>query len=259
MDAENQTLAALAETRHWWFRGRRAVLGGVLDRVVRDRTPPWTVLEAGCGNGGNLPMLAQVGDVFAFEPDAAARQRAADRGVAHVAFGTLPDGVPFDGVQFDLILATDVLEHVHDDARSLEHLRERLRGTGWLLVTVPAYAWLWSAHDVASHHYRRYTSRQLADLLTRTGFDVVHISYFNTLLFPMALAYLALGRILRTGSRGSMTVPPAPLNDLFSRIFSAEARFVPRLAFPFGLSVLAVARPSQGDALKAFRRDRVET
>ncbi len=94
--------------------------------------------------------------------------------------------------------------------------------------------------------YRRYTSRQLADLLTRTGFDVVHITYFNTLLFPIAVAYLALGRMMRCGSRVSMTVPPAPLNDAFSFIFSAEARVVPRIALPFGLSILAVARPSPG-------------
>ena len=228
------------QDRHWWFVGRRQIVAALIARFVplpaRAR-----VLEAGCGYGGNLEMLGELGDVQAFEYNDDARAYAETRLQRPIAFGRLPDATGFDQQRFDLIAMLDVLEHVDDDLGSLRSLAERLAPGGSLLLTVPAVPWLWSDHDVLHQHKRRYTRALLVDRLHQAGFEITKIGYFNALLFPLALAQRLLARLIG-GSRTAHDAPPEPVNALLTGIFSLEARLLGRVPFPIGLSLFAVAR-----------------
>jgi len=243
MTPETYALAAQIEEEHWWFSARRDILRAVLDRHLPQASER-TLLELGCGNGGNLPLLARYGKLFAVETDNDARGRAAARGIAKVEPGALPHALPFTELQFDLVAALDVLEHVADEHAALAAMRAKLKRGGFLLLTVPAFAWLWSRHDEVSYHQRRYTKGGLIKLVKETGFEVAHSTYFNTLLFPLALAHIKLFTRFAADAHHGLRIPPRPLNALLRTIFSAERYLVPRLILPFGVSVLlcAIAR-----------------
>lgn len=239
MDAAFYREMAALEDHHWWFVARRRILATVLDGL--DLPAHATVLEVGCGTGGNLPLLARYGSLYACEPAPEALALAAARGLARVAPGRLPDGLPFGDTTFDLIALLDVLEHVREDTTGLAALYARLRPGGWLLLTVPAYGFLWSAHDEVNHHVRRYTRRELVRKLRQAGFRVCHATYFNTVLFPAVAGLRLAGRLLgRTGS--DLTLPGPRLNGMLARIFAAERHLVSRRRMPFGVSILALGR-----------------
>jgi len=248
MDAQVYLRMAELDERHWWFVARRRILRSLIEREVR---PPKNarILEIGCGTGHNLGMLDEFGALEATELDAGARELAAKRLGRPVAEAALPDLSMFPASAFDLIALLDVLEHVADDAPALAAIRSRLKVGGKLLVTVPANRWMWSAHDAAHHHHRRYTKRQLRDVATNAGLRIDLISHFNTLLFPPIAAARLAGKLLGRESADD-SIPPAPVNGLLRRIFELEAPLVGRLPLPFGVSLVAIfSRP--GEAGKA--------
>jgi SAM-dependent methyltransferase len=226
------------ETGHWWFVARRRIIAALIDRHLQKR-PGAAILEAGCGSGGNLPMLGQFGQVDAFEYDATARQQAAEKSRLDVRFGALPDDLPFADRRYDLIGLFDVLEHVEADAASLAALRDRLSDRGVIVVTVPAFPWLWSRHDERHHHFRRYTRASLGKVAGAAGLRVRYASYFNFFLFPVAVTARALKRL--TGSDTPDDTMPAPaVNAVLTRIFGIERHLVGRIRLPVGLSLAAV-------------------
>ncbi len=238
MDPTYVAVHAEEDRRHWWFRGRLAVLVS----VVRGLVPAGgaRLLELGCGSGNVLEALAPFGESIGMETDptlvAAGRTAGVD-----VRPGALPDDLVVEPGWADVVLLLDVLEHLDNDVAALRTARRALHDGGRLVVTVPAYAWLWSGHDVVLGHRRRYTTRRLRTVVTAAGFDVERCTYFNTLLFP-ALAAVRLAKRL-TGDPGHDLVrPPEALNALLARCFALERVIVPRLPLPFGASVLLVAR-----------------
>ena len=245
MNPDAYTLAAQAEERHWWFCGRRSVLRAILDHFLSEPSKARDILEIGCGNGGNLALLSTYGNLFAVELDDAARKRAVARGLAKVEEGQLPRALPFPGKRFDIIAALDVLEHVPDDEDSVRALGERLKPGGLLLLTVPAYQWLWGHHDEVSHRVRRYSRTMLQLLLERNGFTVKYCGYFNTLLFPFAVAQIKLAPIIHTDRFDAIRIPPRLLNRTLQAVFSLERLLVPRFSLPYGLSLIAVAQANQ--------------
>jgi SAM-dependent methyltransferase len=194
-------------------------------------------------------MLARHGRVFAMDADEDALRFASALGRAQVARGTLPDAVPFDGQSFDLILMSDVLEHFDDDSAALRALRSRLKVSGWLIATVPALQWLWSGHDEAHHHRRRYDASALRATVQKAGYEVIYLGYFNFILFPVVAAVRLADRLRKrdraAGASSYTTMPPAPINTLLRRIFSSERRMLDFVRIPFGVSLLMLARPME--------------
>ena len=136
------------------------------------------IFDVGCGTGDNLGFLAAHGRVTAMEKHDTALAYARARNIGNVYEGNLPDGIPDEvGGDYDIIVMFDVLEHIEDDARCLSILLEHAKGKGKLILTVPAYRFLWSNHDVIHHHKRRYTSANLRKALEANGWRVNYISY----------------------------------------------------------------------------------
>src|SRR2546428_2968780 len=191
--------------RHGWFRGRLGGLPGILRRVL----PPGhaRLLELGCGTGNVLAALAEFGEAVGMEthPDLAAAARAAG---LDVRTGRLPDDLVVPPGWADAVLLLDVIEHLDADVAALETARRALRPGGLLVITVPAYRWLWSGHDVALGHRRRYTTRGLSPAGEPAGLSVVHPSYFNTLLFPAAALTRAWKRLPADASPHPHRPPP---------------------------------------------------
>lgn len=228
------------DQEHWWFLARRRILDKVISRVVR---PPENgkVLEVGCGTGHNLTMLGKFGSIDACELDRCARALASKRLGKKVKDARLPDLSMFERNAYDLVALLDVLEHVPDDIGSLRAIHRRLRPGGALLLTVPANPWMWSAHDVAHHHFRRYTRSGLAKLFEQAGFEVQLLSYFNSLLFPPIAAARLLNKA-RGHDSADDALPGARVNGLLNKVFGMEAKLVGRVPMPFGVSLGAVVR-----------------
>jgi SAM-dependent methyltransferase len=244
MDASLYPRMAEVEDAHWWFAARRAICDHLLERLALP--PDAAILEPGCGTGGNFPMLARRGRVFAMDADDSALGFAASRNLAELAHGTLPENVPFDGRRFDLAIMTDVLEHLDDPLGSLRALHARLKPGGWLLLTVPALPWLWSEHDLTHHHRRRYRAEELRATVAGAGFEVTYLSHYNFILLP-AIACARLWGKLRRGATGAhgghdLAMPPLPLNRLLLRLFASEHLVIGRLRVPIGVSLIALAR-----------------
>jgi 2-polyprenyl-3-methyl-5-hydroxy-6-metoxy-1,4-benzoquinol methylase len=230
------------DSRHWWYRARREILARVIETRVK---PPAgaRILEIGCGTGHNLEMLARFGTVDAVEMDDAARAVASDRLGRPALMATLPALEGVESGAYDLVALLDVLEHVEEDRASLVSIARRLKPGGKILLTVPAHPWMWSAHDVVNHHKRRYTKAGFRSVLEAAGLKVELLSYFNSLLFPLAAAARLAGRV--TGKEDSDDkLPPAPVNKAFEFLFGLERYAVGRVPMPPGVSLVAVVSAS---------------
>ena len=226
---------------HWWFVARARILAEVVRRYAKLPAKGAKILEIGCGPGHNLAMLGQFGPVEACELDPLAREMATKRLGRPVKEGRLPDAIPFKDKSYDLIALLDVLEHVDDDAGSMKRIFKLLKPGGALLLAVPANPWMFSAHDVAHHHKRRYRKGEIERLALDAGYQIDLLSPFNTFLFPIAAAVrLVQKKFAREAADDAL--PPRPLNAAFQLIFEQEAKLVGRVPFPFGVSIVAVLR-----------------
>lgn len=227
---------------HWWFKGRREILRSVIAKLPLPRSP--RILEIGAGTGGNLMMLSQFGSVKALEMDDYARSIARRRTMERVDIqeGQLPDGIPIKD-EFDLVCLFDVLEHVERDLDSLKAIRRIVSPDGCLLITVPAYAWLWSEHDMRLNHVRRYTAGELARKAREAGWTVRRMTYFNTLLFPIATVARMTDKIFPRRQPAGTAIPAPFINSVLYRVFSIEKVLLRAINFPFGVSLMAQLHP----------------
>jgi SAM-dependent methyltransferase len=237
---------------HWWYRGRRRIVAGELERL--DLTPGCQVLDAGCGAGQTLDDLAELGSVECAQgvdtsPEAVSAAQA--RGHLDVQVSDV-ESLPHDDGAFDLVTCLDVIEHTPDDRATFAELYRVTRPGGYLLVTVPAYQLLWSSHDVANNHYRRYRLSTLAAAASEAGWRLERRTYFNSFMLPpAALVRLARRSRAHANERSDLQLTPRRLNPLLELPLRVEAALI-RLGvrLPAGLSLLAVfAKPA------ALRRD----
>jgi SAM-dependent methyltransferase len=227
------------DQRHWWYRARRRILA---DLIRREAMPPENgrILEIGCGTGHNLDMLSRFGNVDAIELDDESRGIAEGRLGRSIMVARLPELEGVTDRSYDLIAALDVIEHIDDDAAALAAIAPKLKSGGKFIMTVPAHPWMWSAHDAVNHHKRRYSKRELRRLIDGSPLRLDKLGYFNSLLFPLAVAD-RLASKLRGKDEAEVKLPSAPLNAGLEAVFGAERHLVGRLPLPPGLSLFAVA------------------
>jgi SAM-dependent methyltransferase len=188
--------------------------------------------------------LARHGTVTGVELSPTSVRLARERGIGEVIEGSVLE-MPFSADSFDLAVSLDVIEHLEDDLAALREMRRTVTPGGSLLVTVPAYPWLWSGHDEINHHHRRYTRRSLEQVAERAGWEQVRTTYFNSLLLPAAIILRVLDRLSTKTTESSLDlwVPPAPFNWLLERPLALEAAVIGGGGrIPAGLSLLAVFR-----------------
>jgi SAM-dependent methyltransferase len=233
-----QQMAAL-DQRHWWYRARREVLAALIRRLIQPASDAH-ILEIGCGTGHNLAMLGEFGHVDALELDDEARALSEKRLGRKIMRSPLPELSEVPDRHYDLIGAFDVIEHIDDDSAAVDAIATKLKPGGRFMIAVPAHRWMWTAHDVVNHHKRRYSKRTLKALIENSPMRLDKIGYFNSLLFPLAVAERAVSK-LRGRDSADVKLPPAPLNAALERVFAAERYVVGRLPLPPGLSLFAVA------------------
>ena len=232
---------AAVQRRHWWYAGRREILSSLIKAMKLPVNA--SILEIGCGTGGNLHMLGQHGALSAMEFDEKARALANTQGACEVRAGGLPHDVPFADASFDLVCMLDVLEHIELDGEALARVLALAKPGGRLLITVPAYQWLWSEHDAEHHHFRRYTAQAIQAKARAAGWHIQQAGYFNTLLFPVVVVARLMAKLFGLKQAGGSSLPAAPANTFLRALFSAERHWVAaRGGFPFGVSVVAVLR-----------------
>lgn len=242
---------AEVEDTYWWHVGRRSIIGHQLHALPLPDQP--RILNIGCGTGGMITILEQYGEVTNADVAHVAidycRRRGYER-LVHVEGSRLP----FEDGSFDIVVATDVLEHIKDEVATLDEWNRVLKPGGIALLTVPAYQWLWSEHDESLHHFRRYTASQVHRRLNDAGFDVVRRSYVITFSFPLVVAFrLLTGLSSRRTPGSSYVILPRAINWLFTSFLRIEARIVERVSLPFGTSVLAVGRKRGGRRFASLR------
>jgi SAM-dependent methyltransferase len=231
---------AAHDSTHWWYRARRDILADYLARYGGLPSEA-RILEIGCGTGHNLSMLARFGRVEAIEIDPAARAIASERLGRPVGDAPLPELPEVERGAYDLVAVLDVVEHIADDVAALRAMKDLLKPGGAILIAVPAHQWMWSAHDVVNHHHRRYSKTTLRRAIERAGLRANKLSYFNSLLFPLAAAARVAGKV--TGRQDSDDSPPAkPLNAAFEAVFRLERHLVGRVPMTTGLSIVTLAR-----------------
>jgi len=238
MDRSIYDAMAAQDSTHWWYVARRDVLHDLIARRVKLPTGA-RILEIGCGTGHNLAMLERFGSVEAVELDEAARGVATQRFGPVVSDARLPELQGIGEGCYDLVALLDVLEHVEDDVAALRAIARRLKPGGTIVLTVPQHGWLWSGHDVANHHFRRYSKAGLRTAIGAAGLKLDLMTSFNSLLFPLAAADRVAARV--RGREGSADAAPAPVvNGLFRRIFGLERHLVGRVPMPPGVSLAAL-------------------
>jgi SAM-dependent methyltransferase len=232
------------EDRHWWFAGKRKLVGVLLDGA---RLPlNAKILDVGCGTGGMQLLLHRYGQVTGIDASEIALSFARRRGLAELRRAQLPN-LPFADASFDVVGVFDVLYHrnVGDDAIAARECLRVLKPGGAIVVTDSALGFLAGPHDVAMHGARRYSARGIRELLAGAGFAVERAGYGNFLLFPVAGPWRVLQRWFGGGaSSGHSDVSPAPawVNGILGFVYGAEAFLLRFADLPIGTSIIAIAR-----------------
>ncbi len=239
------------ETTYWWFVARRTlvrdwVAAALRRQISSDQTSSGTerwLLDVGCGTGMNAEMLTGFGRVIGTDVSVEALSWSRRRGLRALA-RCRAEQLCFADDMFDVVTALDLLEHVDDDLKALAELHRVCKPGGTLVVTVPAYGFLWSAHDEALHHRRRYAPHELYDKLTTMGFEVERLSHFMCgLFFPVFLLRLWQS-LWKRGLRPQSDLRPLPswLNRFLIWLLGGERWLLRWLTLPFGVSLICRAR-----------------
>ncbi|MBK9164469.1 MAG: class I SAM-dependent methyltransferase [Acidobacteria bacterium] len=241
------------EDSHWWFVGRRAILESFLRTIVANRLStlvtldadksvraPLRILDVGCGTGANLEMLSQFGSAEGVDVSDEALEFCRRKGLA-VQKG-LAEKLPYADETFDITTALDVVEHLDDDIAGLKEMHRVTKTGGYSLIFVPAFMWLWGVQDDISHHRIRYTRKQIVERLEKAGYTVERATYANFTFFAPILGGRTLMKLTGIKPESENNINVSALNGLFGKIFSAERHILKNLDFPFGVSIVIVAR-----------------
>lgn len=240
MECATYEVESQVEQSHWWFVGRRQLFRRCIEALALPADA--AILDVGTSTGTNLRLLRDMGFTRyrGLDPSPDAIRWCAQKG-----FGTVEQGsvskIPHPDETFDLVLATDIIEHVDDDVMALRELRRVLKPGGTLLITVPAFASLWGLQDEVAHHKRRYRKSMFLERIARAGLACRTSYYFNFLLFvPIWLARQAI-RLLGIRLKSENQINTPMLNGFLRAIFSIDVTLARHLKPPFGASILGLA------------------
>lgn len=246
MEKREYELMFELEEKHWYFVSKRRIV----EKIIRhlNLPPNARILDVGCGTGGNLKMLRKFGLVTGLDKSRQSLRFCEKRGFKDLILGDISNLSHNYHNTYNLITAFDVLEHVLDDQEFLRGITRLLKSKGILLLTVPAFPFLWSDHDRALHHFRRYRKKELAEKIEKVDLRLRYISYSNFFLFLPGLFFRILRRYSKIKKRDSSFSHsdfhyrlPYLLNKILTEIYSFERFLMPRLSFPFGISLICVA------------------
>jgi SAM-dependent methyltransferase len=254
-EMQQHTYAIMDEVEgsHWWFVGRRSILESFLKSIesrlqAASREEPAKagtqnairILDIGCGTGANLEMLSQFGEAEGVDVSDDALEFCRQKGLN--AQKGLAERLPFDDGTFDLTTALDVVEHLDDDVAGLREMHRVTKNGGFSLIFVPAYMFLWGVQDDVSNHRIRYTKKQIVERLKAAGYMIERATYANWTFFAPILAGRTLMRVTGIKPESENNVNISALNGVFGKLFGAERFWLKNLNFPFGVSIVIVAR-----------------
>jgi len=235
------------EDTYWWFVGRRHLVRDLVARRAPEQ--PRLILDAGCGTGGTLSHLRGMGELWGCDVAPEALQECRERGFENLNACPVQT-LDFPDDRFDVVVSCDVIEHVAEDDEAMREMARVLRPGGILVLTVPAHRWLWTAHDEALDHLRRYESAGLRELIEGAGLKIELYSKAVAIAMPAILGAVAYRRLLRAfsggeGRRSEQTALfelPSPLNQMLIWMLDVEAWLMRYISLPIGASLVVVAR-----------------
>lgn len=244
-EMQQHTYAIMDEVEgsHWWFVGRRAILESFLEPIcskLKTNDSRLQILDVGCGTGANVEMLSQYGDAEGVDVSDDALEFCRRKGLK-VQKG-LAETLPYANETFELTTALDVVEHLDDDIAGLKEMFRVTRCGGYSLVFVPAFMWLWGVQDDISNHRIRYTRSQIVDLLKSAGYEIERATYANWTFFAPILGGRTIMRLAGIKPESENNITISSLNGIFGKIFGAEKFWLRNFDFPFGVSIVVVAR-----------------
>lgn len=245
MNIEEYAQMYRLEDEHWWFVARRRLLARAVDRFPPPQPTgrPPRFLDVGCGTGGTLDWLRPYGQAIGLDMEPLALEFCRQRGYNDLVLASATS-LPFADSSIEAVVALDVLEHIADHTTAAREIARILTPGGMLYVTVPAYRSLWSSHDVALMHVRRYLAPEVKELLTGAGLEMVHLTYVMTTYFPLVWFIRTLRKYNKDTVTPHADVSPTPklLNWALRSWLDVEGSVALRVPFPFGLTVFAAAR-----------------
>jgi SAM-dependent methyltransferase len=240
MDTATYAAEAVLEENHWWYVGRRALFSDTIKTFGLPENAD--ILDVGTSAGTSLRMLRELGfsRVHGVDQSPDAIRFCAEKGLGKVDLGDIC-ALPFDNRRFDLVLATDIIEHVEDDLLALRELHRVLKPGGYLLLTVPTFPILWGLEDEVSHHKRRYRLPELLEKLNQTNLVPTQYFYFNYLLFLPILVTRLLMRMINVKVATEGEINTAWTNRVLAPLFRFDVMTASRVRPLVGVSALAVA------------------
>lgn len=241
--AEYRRMFELEDT-YWWFSARRSLALRLLEAYGSSSS---RVLDLGCGTGAVLDQLSKRACAVGVDFSPLALEFARSREPFNCLLG---DGtaLPLQSDTFDAVVGLDVFEHIKDDQKAFEECFRVLRPGGVLILSVPAFKFLWGPHDIALHHFRRYRKNEAAEKLKSAGFEVVKSSYSVFLLFPIVVLIRILEKRKIQNAKASLPKLPGWMNQLLIGLQAWEASLLLRFSLPWGSSVIVAARKPSLDS-----------
>jgi ubiquinone/menaquinone biosynthesis C-methylase UbiE len=232
------------EMNHWWWEGRRQIL-----RQTIKKEKNLKILDIGCGTGETLSFLKTYlpkPSLYGIDSSPTAIKYAMKRGHKNI-ISVDAKKLPFENNKFDYILLLDVLEHIKDDTSILIEARRVLKKNGKIIITTPALQFIWSEHDTAQGHFRRYVRRRIRKITSNSKLSVKEISYFNFFLSPAIIGVRLLSKLKpfkkygEYNSKLNFSVAKKPfLNELLKSIFVFEVKLIKYINYPFGISIFTL-------------------
>ena len=248
MDAKAYEQFLELERTHWWFRGRRSVYFGLLRSHLKGEKLG-RVLDLGCGMGGFLDGLSEVGEiVYPSDIDLESLGQCGKRGYPN---GVVSSGysLPYQDESFDLVCMFDAIEHIEHDDKAMAEVQRVLKPGGRILVSVPAFQFLFSNNDRIAQHYRRYTRGSLRQVFEGAGLSVERNTHANVFLFPLILPAVLAAKVVekispKKDSKHTNLSWPIPrfMHDILHGIFRSELVGTRHFDWPLGHSIAAIAR-----------------